>query len=159
MNFEPCNCILKIRESIGSSLGSVGVHSLTFSYTPRSMKCDSQASLLAYTFANLCFDREPKVRVAIAFVVPSICLKFQPCIMLGKELELVNLSTTTRNNQFSNFQTNTLIIKCYQAIMFIPRFFSSNILIISLVLGGWSKLIIQLWNKIALTWEVGTRCP
>jgi len=27
----------------GNSLGSVGVHSLTFSCTPRSMKCDSQA--------------------------------------------------------------------------------------------------------------------
>jgi hypothetical protein len=28
------------------------------------MKCDSQASLLAHTFASLCFGHEPKVRVA-----------------------------------------------------------------------------------------------
>ncbi len=47
----------------GSSFGSVGVHSLTFSYTPRSMKCDSQASFLAHTFASPCFGHEPKVRV------------------------------------------------------------------------------------------------
>jgi hypothetical protein len=31
---------------------SVGVHSLTLSHTPRSMKCDSQASLLACTFPS-----------------------------------------------------------------------------------------------------------
>jgi len=41
----------------------VGVHSLTLSYTPESMKCDSQASLLACTFASPCFGRGPKVRV------------------------------------------------------------------------------------------------
>jgi hypothetical protein len=29
------------------------------------MKCDSQASLLARTFSNLCFGHEPKVRVSI----------------------------------------------------------------------------------------------
>jgi hypothetical protein len=28
------------------------------------MKCDSQASLLAHTFANLYFGHEPKVKVA-----------------------------------------------------------------------------------------------
>jgi hypothetical protein len=28
------------------------------------MKCDSQASLLAHTFANPCFGHEPKARVA-----------------------------------------------------------------------------------------------
>jgi hypothetical protein len=28
------------------------------------MKCDSQASLLAHTFANLCLGPEPKARVA-----------------------------------------------------------------------------------------------
>jgi len=48
----------------GSSLGSVRVHSLTLSYTPRSMRCDSQASFLARTLANPCFGREPKARVA-----------------------------------------------------------------------------------------------
>ncbi len=42
MNFDPCNCSLKIRESIrtpipqnGSSFESVRVHSTTLSYTPR----------------------------------------------------------------------------------------------------------------------------
>jgi hypothetical protein len=43
--------------------------------------------------------------------------------------------------------------------VFILRLSSSNILIASLVLEGWIRLMIQLWNKLALTWEVGTRCP
>jgi hypothetical protein len=41
MGFHPCNCVLKIRESIwdynsynGSSFGSVGVHSLTLFALP-----------------------------------------------------------------------------------------------------------------------------
>ncbi len=44
----------------GSSLGSVEVHSLTFSHTLGSMKCDSWASFLAHTFASPCLGREPK---------------------------------------------------------------------------------------------------
>jgi hypothetical protein len=42
----------------------VGIHALTLSYTPRSMKCDFQASLLGCTFASPCFGHEPKARVA-----------------------------------------------------------------------------------------------
>ncbi len=71
MTFDPYNCPLKIQKSIGtlksqsgSSFGSVGVHSLTLSYTPMSMKCDSRASLLARTFANPYFGCEPKATVA-----------------------------------------------------------------------------------------------
>ncbi len=48
-----------------SSLGSVGVHSFTFSYIPGSMKCDSQASFLAHTFVSPYFGRKPKAMVAI----------------------------------------------------------------------------------------------
>jgi len=69
MGFDPYNCSLKIQKSIGistpqsgSSLESVEVHSFALSYIPESMKCDSWASLLACTFASLCFGREPKVR-------------------------------------------------------------------------------------------------
>ncbi len=40
-----------------------GVHSLTLSYTFRSIKCGSQASLLAHTFASPCFGYEPKAKV------------------------------------------------------------------------------------------------
>jgi hypothetical protein len=47
----------------GSSLGSVEVHSLTFSHTPKSMRCDSHASFLAHTFPNPCLGRKPKVKV------------------------------------------------------------------------------------------------
>jgi hypothetical protein len=53
-----------------SSLGNVEgmnveVHSLTLSYTPRSMRYDSRASLLARTFTNL---YKPKVKVATCCV-------------------------------------------------------------------------------------------
>jgi len=33
------------------------------SHTPGSMRCDSWASLLAYTFASPCLGREPKTKV------------------------------------------------------------------------------------------------
>jgi hypothetical protein len=53
MNFDPWNLPMKIQDSMGTSipkvgahLGVWGVHSLTLSYTPKSMKCDSQTSLL-----------------------------------------------------------------------------------------------------------------
>jgi len=49
----------------GNAFGSVGVCSLTLSYTFKSMKCDSRASLLARTFASPCLGHEPKARVAI----------------------------------------------------------------------------------------------
>jgi hypothetical protein len=75
MRFDPYDLPLKIRKSIkspipkvgGSSLGSVGVHSLTLSYTPKSMKCDSQASFLAHTFASPCVGCEPKARARSHF--------------------------------------------------------------------------------------------
>jgi len=48
MGFDPCNRFIKIWEFIGIPipkmgvhLGSVKVHSLTFSYIPRNIKCDS----------------------------------------------------------------------------------------------------------------------
>ncbi len=41
------------------------VHSLTLFCTLGSMRCDSQASLLARNLASPCFGREPKARVAI----------------------------------------------------------------------------------------------
>jgi len=76
MSFDPCNLPLKIREFIetptpkvnsqsGSSLGNVGVHSLTLFYILESIKYDSQASLLAHTFVRPCLGRKPKARVMI----------------------------------------------------------------------------------------------
>jgi hypothetical protein len=52
----------------GSSLWSVKIHSLTLSYTPKSMRCDSRASLLAYSLASLYFDREPKAKAVTQHV-------------------------------------------------------------------------------------------
>jgi hypothetical protein len=48
MSFEPCNRLLKIRESIDTPSPKVGV---TFSYTLGSMRYDSRASLLARNLA------------------------------------------------------------------------------------------------------------
>jgi hypothetical protein len=62
MNFDPAIALWKFESSSEvhwesnsqseKSLGSVGVHSFTLSYTLGSMKCDSCASLLACTFVN-----------------------------------------------------------------------------------------------------------
>jgi hypothetical protein len=81
MGFDPCNCSLKIWESIGTPTPKVGAHlgvwgfilshSPTLFHTPGSMKCDSWASLLAHTFASPCFGREPKVRIATFLVTTS----------------------------------------------------------------------------------------
>ncbi len=69
MSFDPYNEDLEVHwdsnSQSGSPLGSVWVHSLTFSYTPESMKCDSHASFLAYTFASPYLHHEPKVKVVI----------------------------------------------------------------------------------------------
>jgi hypothetical protein len=74
MSFDPCNCSLKIRKSIGTPipkvgvhLGVWGVHSLTLSYIPESMKCESWASFLVYTLSSPCFGREPKMKVVTTF--------------------------------------------------------------------------------------------
>jgi hypothetical protein len=70
MNFDPCNCPLKIQESIKTPIPKVGthlgmeVHSFTLSYIPRNMKCDSRASLLAHTFASFCLGCKAKAKVA-----------------------------------------------------------------------------------------------
>ncbi len=54
LRFDPCNCLLKFRESTGTPFPKVGValgvwgftpsHFLTLSHTPGSMWCDSRAS-------------------------------------------------------------------------------------------------------------------
>jgi len=52
-----------------SPFGSVWVHSLTPSYIPRGMKCDSWASLLVHTFVNSCFDCVPKAKIATTYLL------------------------------------------------------------------------------------------
>jgi hypothetical protein len=66
MGSNPYNCALKTQDSNsqnGSSFGSVKVHSLTLFCTLESMRCDSQASLLARNLASPCLGHEPKARV------------------------------------------------------------------------------------------------
>jgi len=87
MGFDPYNCFLKIQESIGAliakmgSLGSVTVHSLTLSCTPKSMKCDSQASLLAHTFINPCLGCKPKAKVATIVLIIKSTLFYHKLFM------------------------------------------------------------------------------
>jgi len=50
----------------------VGVHSLTLSHTFENMKCDSQASLLARTFASPYLGHKPKARVVTLLFVFTI---------------------------------------------------------------------------------------
>jgi hypothetical protein len=59
----------------------VGLHSLTLSNIPRSMRCDSQTSLLARAFASPCLGREPKAKVATKILI--MCKK--QCMKVGTE--------------------------------------------------------------------------
>jgi len=47
----------------GNSLGSVGVHSLTFFHILESMKYDFWASFLTRTFTSSCLGHEPRVKI------------------------------------------------------------------------------------------------
>jgi len=59
--------IQKSNSQSGNSLGSVRVHSFTFSYTLRNMRCKFQTSFLARTLASPCFGHEFKAKVATNF--------------------------------------------------------------------------------------------
>ncbi len=69
-------------------LGNVWVLSLTFSYTPGSMKCDPWASLLARTFASPYFGCKPKAKVMISLAQFSIYHTFITSLL--KKLILYN---------------------------------------------------------------------
>ncbi len=83
MGFDPWNHSLKIWESIRTPTPKMethlGVcrfipsHSLTLphSHIPKSMKCDSHASLLPCTFASHYLGREHKIRVTNRFLNQS----------------------------------------------------------------------------------------
>jgi len=55
-----------------NSFESVGVHSLTLSYILGSMKCDSQASLLAHTFTSLYLNHKLKAKVATTIMIKVV---------------------------------------------------------------------------------------
>jgi len=74
MGFDPYNCSQKIRECMKTLTPKVGAHLgmwkfiSSFSHTLGNMKCDSQASFLACTFASLCLGCEPKARATTNFI-------------------------------------------------------------------------------------------
>ncbi len=95
MCFDPYNFFLKIWKSIRIPTPKVGahlgVHSFTFSHTPRSMKCDSWASFLARTFASPCLGCEPKARVATFSLRTNIwCFHLHPFEPFGCNVYLVH---------------------------------------------------------------------
>ncbi len=149
MGFDPWNLSPNIRDSnsqSGSSLGSVKVHSLTLSCTPRSMRCDSQDSLLARPLASLCLGREPKAKVVtqnhFQFLFHCsygiLCLHYNNLLILhGKpksyqfflQLLLFNLCITYfAHAHFSNSHNKTwkfathliFMVKCHMEIVPIP---------------------------------------
>jgi hypothetical protein len=66
----------------------VGVHSLTLSYTPKNIKCDSHASLLARTFASPYFGHKPKAKVATYLVnKPQVSRKIVKWLLLFLEYD------------------------------------------------------------------------
>ncbi len=75
MSFDPCNLLLKIRESIGTPTPKVGAHLGVWGFIPSHSfalpgkhEMWFQSSLLAHTFASPCFGREPKARIATTWV-------------------------------------------------------------------------------------------
>ncbi len=74
MGFDSCNRPLKIRESIGTPTPKMGVHLGVWRFipshscTPRSMWCDSRASLLARNLTSPCFARKLKARVTTIII-------------------------------------------------------------------------------------------
>jgi hypothetical protein len=76
MVFDSFNHSLKIWKSTETPTPNMGAHlgcECSFSHTlvhsqpPRSMKCDSRASLLTCTLTSLCLSRKPKARVVIKY--------------------------------------------------------------------------------------------
>jgi hypothetical protein len=69
MSFGPCNCLLKIRKSIGTPTPKMGVHWKCEGSFPQTFLHSWEhevwllSSLLACTFASFCLGREPKARV------------------------------------------------------------------------------------------------
>jgi hypothetical protein len=100
MDFDHCNCSLKIWESIEIPTPKVGVHlgvwrfsspTLPYSQPPGSMKCDSRASLLAHAFASPYFGHEPKARVTtvtLGFLVEMLSLLGITCKIQLKILKM-----------------------------------------------------------------------
>jgi hypothetical protein len=97
----------------GSSLGNVEFHSLTLSYAPKSMKCDSQASLLAHTFASPCLGREPKVKVVTLLVIIWFIIFRKPS--LRQELQVLWSRLRSKNLKLTTLSLN--------ALMFLHLFF------------------------------------
>jgi hypothetical protein len=68
MSFDPCNRLMKILESIGTTILKVGAHLGMGIYSSHFIALPG--SLLAHTFANPCLGRKLKVRVVTLHPFP-----------------------------------------------------------------------------------------
>jgi hypothetical protein len=94
LNFDPCNCPLKIWKSTGTPtpqnetpLGCEGSFPHTFSHSHEYV-VQLPASLLAHNLVNPCLGREPKVRVA------TICLTQK----IGKNVFKITFGRDVKGN-------------------------------------------------------------
>ncbi len=70
MNFDPWNCSMKIRNSIGTPIPKMGVHFGVCELIP-----SNSLAFSTCTFSCLCFSREPKVKVVTnSFMFISLLL-------------------------------------------------------------------------------------
>ncbi len=100
IEFWPLKLLSKVlevhRDSIsqsGSYLESVRVHSLTLSYTPGSMWCDSWAFSWLAPLQPLCLGRKPKARVVTTSQAYAKLVGFkQPIYESNGQLLLTNIN-------------------------------------------------------------------
>jgi len=100
MGFVPCNCSLKIWESIGSPFGSVRVHSLTLFCTLGSMRCDPRLPSWPTTLQALALVASPKLGLR----------HYQNCKMTMIPIKLKNLIGKSCFDKF--YHNNPLMERC-----------------------------------------------
>jgi len=118
MSLNPYNRTLKIWESNSqseSSFANVGVHSLTFSCTFGSMKCDFwahpwPAPSQACTFASLCFGPKPKVRVATSRLKEHHHSKLPNSLFMDDIYKVFSFLTSLPTSHFLDFLQKTFSI-------------------------------------------------
>jgi hypothetical protein len=102
----------------GNSLGSVKFHPLTLSYTPGSMQCDSQASLLACNLASPYLGHEPKARVAIRKVIHKSNNYVYYIKKNGLIVTIIYIKLPTSNSLYGMFFISTIYSKVFGVVNF-----------------------------------------
>ncbi len=129
----------------GSCLGSMRVHSLTLSYTPRSMWCDSRAFSWPAPLQPFCLGHQPKARVATMHLLRRIIFLIF--------LLLFSLSTFLMHGRTSFFGPNV----SYLTLFFILGFFLHCIPPSTYIIHVTIKFVkISFW--LVLLWSPNSVC-